>query len=260
MAPLPTIPNFSGMAQSRLRMLIWRRIAGRRTDGLVDWTVNRVRLPQSTAEEEGHMQNGHGREVVIVEAVRTPIGRGHPEKGYYKDTHPNELLGKTFTEVIDRAGHRRLRGRGRDQRLRPAVRRADVQRRPQRLAPGRPSDRDSRHHRRPPVRLGPAGRELRRGADRLGRARHGDRLRRGAHGPHPDGRGLQVGRRGGLALARGDDEPVQPRAAGHLGRDDRRQVGDPALRARRDRRALAPAARTRPPRRAASSARSCPSR
>src|SRR5436309_12685269 len=45
-----------------------------------------------------------GREVVIVEAVRTPIGRGHPEKGYYKDTHPNELLGKCYTEVIDRAG------------------------------------------------------------------------------------------------------------------------------------------------------------
>jgi acetyl-CoA acetyltransferase len=50
------------------------------------------------------MQNGNGREVVIVEAVRTPIGRGHPEKGYYKDTHPNELLGKTYTEVIERAG------------------------------------------------------------------------------------------------------------------------------------------------------------
>ena len=50
------------------------------------------------------MQNGSGREVVIVEAVRTPIGRGHPEKGYYKDTHPNELLGKSYTEVIERAG------------------------------------------------------------------------------------------------------------------------------------------------------------
>jgi len=50
------------------------------------------------------MQNGNGREVVIVEAARTPIGRGHPEKGYYKDTHPNELLGKTYTELIDRAG------------------------------------------------------------------------------------------------------------------------------------------------------------
>src|SRR5213595_178788 len=45
-----------------------------------------------------------GREVVIVEAVRTPIGRGHPQKGYYKDTHPNELLGKCYTEVIERAG------------------------------------------------------------------------------------------------------------------------------------------------------------
>jgi acetyl-CoA acetyltransferase family protein len=45
-----------------------------------------------------------GREVVIVEAVRTPIGRGHPEKGYYRRTHPNELLGRCFTEVIERAG------------------------------------------------------------------------------------------------------------------------------------------------------------
>jgi acetyl-CoA acyltransferase len=47
---------------------------------------------------------GNDREVVIVEAVRTPVGRGHPEKGYYKDTHPNDLLGRTFAEVIDRAG------------------------------------------------------------------------------------------------------------------------------------------------------------
>ncbi|MDX6715333.1 MAG: acetyl-CoA acyltransferase [Baekduia sp.] len=45
-----------------------------------------------------------GREVVIVEAVRTPVGRGHPEKGYYKDTHPADLLGKTYTELIARSG------------------------------------------------------------------------------------------------------------------------------------------------------------
>jgi len=50
------------------------------------------------------MREAEGREVVIVEAVRTPIGRGHREKGYYKDTHPNELLAKCYTEVIDRAG------------------------------------------------------------------------------------------------------------------------------------------------------------
>jgi acetyl-CoA acetyltransferase family protein len=45
-----------------------------------------------------------GREVVIVEAVRTPIGRGHAEKGLYKDVHPAALLGRTYREVLDRAG------------------------------------------------------------------------------------------------------------------------------------------------------------
>ena len=50
------------------------------------------------------MQEHPGREVVIVEAVRTPIGRGHKEKGYYRNTHPNELLGACFSEVIARAG------------------------------------------------------------------------------------------------------------------------------------------------------------
>jgi acetyl-CoA acetyltransferase family protein len=50
------------------------------------------------------MQNGRGREVVIVEAARTPIGRGHPEKGYYRNTHPNHLLGEAFKAVIERSG------------------------------------------------------------------------------------------------------------------------------------------------------------
>ncbi len=48
--------------------------------------------------------NFQGREVVIVEAVRTPVGRGHPEKGYYRDTHPSTLLAKTYSELVDRAG------------------------------------------------------------------------------------------------------------------------------------------------------------
>jgi acetyl-CoA acetyltransferase family protein len=45
-----------------------------------------------------------GREVVIVEAARTPIGRGHREKGYYRDVHPNDLLGSVYEAVIERAG------------------------------------------------------------------------------------------------------------------------------------------------------------
>ncbi len=45
-----------------------------------------------------------GREVVIVEAVRTPIGRGHEEKGYYKDIHPSNLLAKAYSELFERSG------------------------------------------------------------------------------------------------------------------------------------------------------------
>src|ERR1700744_3451480 len=48
-------------------------------------------------------RNG-GHEVVVVDAVRTPIGRAHPEKGMYRDTHPNELLAACLTALIDRTG------------------------------------------------------------------------------------------------------------------------------------------------------------
>jgi acetyl-CoA acyltransferase len=54
------------------------------------------------------MENGKGRlagrEVVIVEAVRTPVGRGHLEKGYYKDLHPSNLLARTYAELVSRSG------------------------------------------------------------------------------------------------------------------------------------------------------------
>jgi acetyl-CoA acyltransferase len=53
--------------------------------------------------ENGSGQFG-GREVVIVEAARTPIGRGHPEKGYYKDLHASNLLGKVYGELFERSG------------------------------------------------------------------------------------------------------------------------------------------------------------
>ncbi|HSK49537.1 MAG TPA: thiolase family protein [Solirubrobacterales bacterium] len=53
--------------------------------------------------ENGNGKFG-GREVVIVEAVRTPIGRGHAEKGYYKDRHASNLLAKTYAELFERTG------------------------------------------------------------------------------------------------------------------------------------------------------------
>jgi acetyl-CoA acetyltransferase family protein len=50
------------------------------------------------------MSRNAGREVVIVSAARTPIGRGHSEKGALKDIHPNELLGAVYRAAIERAG------------------------------------------------------------------------------------------------------------------------------------------------------------
>jgi acetyl-CoA acyltransferase len=45
-----------------------------------------------------------GREVLIAEAARTPFGRSHPEKGWFRDTHPNDLLGAVYRALLDRAG------------------------------------------------------------------------------------------------------------------------------------------------------------
>jgi acetyl-CoA acyltransferase len=52
----------------------------------------------------GKSKRWRGREVVVVSAARTPIGRGHPQKGVFRDVHPNELLGATYRAVIERAG------------------------------------------------------------------------------------------------------------------------------------------------------------
>jgi acetyl-CoA acyltransferase len=45
-----------------------------------------------------------GREAFIVEALRTPMGRSHPEKGWFRDTHPNEMLGAVYTALLDSTG------------------------------------------------------------------------------------------------------------------------------------------------------------
>ncbi|MDX6642493.1 MAG: acetyl-CoA acyltransferase [Solirubrobacteraceae bacterium] len=50
------------------------------------------------------MRTSKAHEAVIVEAVRTPIGRGRADVGYYKDTHPNELLGAAYRELLTRTG------------------------------------------------------------------------------------------------------------------------------------------------------------
>lgn len=44
------------------------------------------------------------RDVLVVDALRTPFGRSHPEKGWFRDTHPNELLGRVYASLLERNG------------------------------------------------------------------------------------------------------------------------------------------------------------
>lgn len=43
-------------------------------------------------------------EAVIVDAVRTPIGRAHPTKGIFRDTRADDLLAFTILELLRRTG------------------------------------------------------------------------------------------------------------------------------------------------------------
>jgi acetyl-CoA acetyltransferase family protein len=45
-----------------------------------------------------------GREVYIAEAVRTPTGKSHPERGWYRNIHPNAMLAACYTELVWRSG------------------------------------------------------------------------------------------------------------------------------------------------------------
>ena len=63
--------------------------------------------PADLEERREHGQNGKGSSGAArsyrrggPDADRT----GHPEKGYYKDVHPSDLLAKIYGELIDRSG------------------------------------------------------------------------------------------------------------------------------------------------------------
>src|SRR6516162_3461318 len=44
------------------------------------------------------------RHAVVIDAVRTPIGRAHPEKGIYRDVRADDLSADLMRALIDRAG------------------------------------------------------------------------------------------------------------------------------------------------------------
>jgi len=47
---------------------------------------------------------GTGRDVWIVEALRTPMGKAHPERGWFRNTHPNVMLGTVYSALLESTG------------------------------------------------------------------------------------------------------------------------------------------------------------
>jgi acetyl-CoA acetyltransferase family protein len=45
-----------------------------------------------------------GRDALIVEALRLPTGKSHPERGWYRNTHPNAMLGAVYTALLESTG------------------------------------------------------------------------------------------------------------------------------------------------------------
>ena len=184
-----------------------------------------------------------GREVVIVEAARTPIGRGHEEKGYYKDVHPSTLLARSFKEVIDRAG------------IEPAVVEDVVtgcvqQFGEQGLNIGRNAWLEAGLPIETPAttidrQCGSAQQAVNFAAALVASGVHdaaiGGGVEHMGHISFADS--MSVQQEHGFAFSPRADGALPARPPGDLGGDDRRQVGDPTLGARRDRPALPPARR-----------------
>jgi acetyl-CoA acetyltransferase family protein len=45
-----------------------------------------------------------GRDVLLIDAVRTPIGRAHRERGIFREIHPNALLAGCLKALVERSG------------------------------------------------------------------------------------------------------------------------------------------------------------
>jgi acetyl-CoA acetyltransferase family protein len=45
-----------------------------------------------------------GRAAWLVEALRTPMGRASPARGWYRDVHPNAMLGSVYAALLDATG------------------------------------------------------------------------------------------------------------------------------------------------------------
>ena len=163
------------------------------------------------------------RDAVIVEAVRTPVGK---RNGGLSGVHPVDLSAHVLRSLAERTGHRPGPGRRRHLGLRRPGRRADLRHRPQRRARRRLAGVGARRDDRPAVRVVPAVGALRRGRADRRPVRRGGRRRRRVDVPGADGRDACRSPGNPFTasgwLGRYGEAHAQP---GRRRRDDRRTLG-----------------------------------
>ena len=170
-------------------------------------------------------------EAVIVEAVRSPVGK---RNGGLSGVHAADLSAQVLNGLVQKAGIDPGARRRRDLGMRLAGRRAGPRHRAHRAADGRLAGDRARCHRRPSVRIQPAVDSLRRRRRDRRPLRRRRRRWGGVDVAHADGIHPRQRRPAVLAdlpgpLPRPDPQP------GHRRGDDRRAVG---LRPDRGRRIL----------------------
>ena len=176
------------------------------------------------------MHESKPREAVIVEAVRTPVGR---RGGALKEWHPVDLLARTLQELVARTGLDPRARRRRDRRLRHAGRRAELERGAQRGARRRISGVGSGHDDRTAVRVLAAGGALRGSGSPQRRLRYRDCLRRRIDVARSVGGERCERTRPAFRSPDGRTLPPRARTARDQRRDDRRALGADARGARR---------------------------
>ena len=127
------------------------------------------------------------KRAVIVDCLRTPIGRAHKEKGVFRDVRSDDLAVAVVARTDRAQRHRSGRNRRRRAGQYPAAARTGLQRRPARGLDGRPAQLGGRHHRQSALRFELAGDQSGRSCDHGRRRRRADRRRTGAHAAHRDG-------------------------------------------------------------------------